>query len=343
MVIAALHCFQKSFALEVLSDVQMSEQTGQSLFSLQYIAPGEQENPNSDIGFYRLGMEAQVDLNLNARSIQLGCGGVKGTGCDIDLSNVSLTGLNPSNGSYAGTDAVLQNPFYEFAIKNPQSASQRELVGIRLGASSVLGLLSIGANPDINNLSDDTGINSISGDLGLTVSNSQLSNGCVMLIFCIPFTGTLAPYSTNLSVNRASTLDLTGLQATTTSVVGFPVGITLNNINILGQPLRAVHQLLLSADAAGTIPTRDFYLSLQSMPLTWQKLSTQNFNNAQAQTGWWLSLPNIQISNLDITQPVEVPAGDVIGGAIFSNPIYISPVDLGQKPAKNCWGTLTFC
>lgn len=310
-------------AMDSMTDKELSEETGQALFSIQTIAPDSNGNPNQNIGFYRLAMQVEMESNLNIKSLQLGCGGVKGAGCDIDLSNVSLTGVNPIDNNFASTDAKIKNPFFEFAIKHPNSAALREIVGLRLGAESVLGLLSLGSNPDSENILDDTGIGTITGDLNISVTDSKLSNGCVRLLVCLPFTGTLAPYNTSISVNRAKTIDLTGLQATTTSVVGFPIGLTLNNINVLNQPLSTVHRLLLAKDKDGNIPTSDFYLSLQSMPITWQKLSSQSFDNPQAQSGWWISLPNLQISNLDIKQQVEVAASDVIGGILFNQPIYI--------------------
>ncbi|ENW78340.1 hypothetical protein F909_04029 [Acinetobacter sp. ANC 3929] len=330
-------------AMDSMTDKELSEETGQALFSIQTIAPDSNGNPNQNIGFYRLAMQVEMESNLNIKSLQLGCGGVKGAGCDIDLSNVSLTGVNPIDNNFASTDAKIKNPFFEFAIKHPNSAALREIVGLRLGAESVLGLLSLGSNPDSENILDDTGIGTITGDLNISVTDSKLSNGCVRLLVCLPFTGTLAPYNTSISVNRAKTIDLTGLQATTTSVVGFPIGLTLNNINVLNQPLSTVHRLLLAKDKDGNIPTSDFYLSLQSMPITWQKLSSQSFDNPQAQSGWWISLPNLQISNLDIKQQVEVAASDVIGGILFNQPIYINPLDLGQKHAQNCYGSLKFC
>ncbi|MCX5468084.1 MULTISPECIES: hypothetical protein [Acinetobacter] len=330
-------------ALSAMSDEEMSKATGQTLFTLQYIAANDPINPNTNIGFYRLGMEAKLEINANINRLQLGCGGTKGIGCDIDLSEVRLTGSHAIDGNYSGTDAILGNPFLEFAINHPDSASRREIVGFRYGAESILGLLSIGSNPDPLKISDDRGINSISGDLNITVSDSKLSNGCVQLIVCLPFTGNLATYNTSLSVNRSNTIDLTGLQATTTSVVGFPVGLTLNNINVLDQPLSTVHNLLLSKDKNGTIPTSDFYLSLQSRDIIWQKLSTQKFDNPKAQAGWWISLPNLQISNLDIQQQIDVSAADVISGILFNQPIYINPIDLGHRPSQNCYGNLKFC
>ncbi|PTV44600.1 hypothetical protein DBL02_12570 [Acinetobacter oleivorans] len=330
-------------AMSELSDEEMSAETGQALFSLQQIAPNDASNPNINVGFYKLGMDAQVEINANINKLQLGCGGNKGIGCDIDLSEVRLTGTQAIDGNYSNTDAILDNPFIEFAIKNPNQASTREVVGVRLGAESVLGLLSIGSNPDPLNIYDDKGINTITGDLNISVTDSKLSNGCVQLIVCLPFTGTLSPYNTSISVNRANSIDLTGLQATTTSVVGFPIGLTLNNINVLNQPLSTVHNLLLSRDKEGKIPTKDFYLSLQTQAITWQKSSTQKFDHAQAQPGWWISLPNLQISNLDIKQQIDVSASDVINGVLFNQPIYINPIDLGHMPSNNCYGSLKFC
>ena len=78
-----------------LTDVQHSETTGQALMSLNYIDPAATKNPmkgivtngqSNKIGFYKLGMEAEIELNANIKNLQLGCGGVNGAGgCDIDI------------------------------------------------------------------------------------------------------------------------------------------------------------------------------------------------------------------------------------------------------------------
>ena len=75
-----------------LTDTELSAETGQALFNMSYIAPSTSGNPQNDIGFYKVSMEAQLDLNANIRKFQLGCGGFKGVGCDIDIDNVSFTG-----------------------------------------------------------------------------------------------------------------------------------------------------------------------------------------------------------------------------------------------------------
>lgn len=165
-----------------LSDEELAQEQGQALFNLSYLAPGDSGNPYgtaSNLSFYTLSMEAQVSLNANIKNLQLGCGGVNGAGdCDVDISNFSLgciagpTGecitLNPVGNQKPGAvrdcgtstctttaidtsqqkemkDFVLTNPFYQFAIRNPNSAATRQLVGIRIGAANALGPMSFGS------------------------------------------------------------------------------------------------------------------------------------------------------------------------------------------------------
>lgn len=160
-------CFASG--LVSLSDEELSQTEGQALFNLGYLAPGQAGNPTpavDNVGFYTLSIEAEVALNANIKKLQLGCGGINGAdGCDIDVDNFSFgcianatgvcitlppTGIQKigtnNDNSVAGQrqmrDFVLSNPFYQFAIKNPNSASTREIVGIRIGAADVKGPLS---------------------------------------------------------------------------------------------------------------------------------------------------------------------------------------------------------
>ena len=150
----------KSYALvpttmQPLTDAELAATEAQALMSLSYIAPADAANAerlrggDPNIGFYRLGMEATLELNANIKRLQLGCGGANGAdGCDIDLENVSLSGVKlDSNGALlpmtreerASSSAKLTNPFLEFAIKNPDQASLREVVGLRLCTEDALG------------------------------------------------------------------------------------------------------------------------------------------------------------------------------------------------------------
>ncbi|USA51895.1 hypothetical protein NDN13_10255 [Acinetobacter sp. C32I] len=159
--------YATSTTLHRLSDSEMSATTGQALLSMSYIAPTDArnlENQRSDgdpnLGFYRLGMEAELELNANIKKLQLGCGGRNGAGgCDIDIDHLSLSGISDTREGRAGSSAKLTNPFIEFAIKNPNQASTRNVVGLRLSAEKVLGLLTLGTE----NSSTANGINSLSG------------------------------------------------------------------------------------------------------------------------------------------------------------------------------------
>ena len=163
---------------QIMSDSELSDVSAQSLMSLSHIAPNDSSNlmskhsSGSNVGFYKLGLEAYIDINANIKKLQLGCGGMNGDGkCDIDIQNLSLSGLPTSNdqsgspvysNGRASTSAKLTNPFVEFAIKNPNSASTREVVGLRLSAEQITGLLSAGIE-NSSKPSQTDGIQNMSG------------------------------------------------------------------------------------------------------------------------------------------------------------------------------------
>lgn len=350
IALISLLCSTQAMAMTPLTDSELSESTGQSLLNLSYIAPGESGNSNkvdgsstNNVGFYKLSLQAQMNLNINAANIQLGCGGDKGSGCDISLSNVSLTGATAVNGEYAASDAVISNPFLELAIKNPNTAATREFVGIRFGAESLLGLLSIGTNTNTSSLTDDTGISNLSGALTVNVTNAQLTNvgvGCATYFgneICTigPTTATVASHSQSYTLNRASAISLTGMSAKA-------AGITLSNVNMNNIPLSNIHQILLAGDSAGTTASQDVYLSLQKTNLIWQTTSTGTFGTTAAQTGWWINLPDVQIPNIVTDQSVRLTLLQA-GAGLFGGAVNLNAVDLQQQPIDNCYGTLTFC
>lgn len=338
----------KSNAMQPLTDNEMQQSSGQALLSLSYISPTEGNNPNQNVGFYRMMMEANIELNANIKRLQLGCGGSKGSGCDIDIEDLSLTGVNPVNGQYANTDALINNPFIEFAIKSPESASTRELVGIRLGALNILGKLGLGSNTDLNTLADDVGgIKSLSGDVNITMTNTILGN--------IVIGGGLArteayinDYNKLVILNRSTTATLDKISAKTGplrifGLLNLASGLTLNNATLKDYPLSGFHEVLLSKDEAGTIPTSDLYLSLQKQVINWQKISTHSFTDTvPAQTGWWLSLPRLFLTDIETQERVDIPLSDAASG-LFGRELIINPMDSGQRGIKNCYGGLTFC
>lgn len=341
-------CVNHLYAMTPLTEAEMSNNHGQALFSLINIAANENGNPNKDLGFYRLGMEAEVELNANIKRLQLGCGGIKGVGCDIDIENISLTGVQPFNGSYAASDALITNPFIEFAIKSPQSASTREIVGFRLGALGILGKLGLGSNSDLTTLADDTaGINSLSGDLNLTLTNTVLNN-VVIGNGLISTKAYINDYNKQLILSRSTSATLDNVVAKTgplrvLGILDLPLGLTLSNATLKDYPLSGFHEILLAQDVAGTIPTSDASLSLQKQAIQWQKISSGSFENTVvAQPGWWLSLPKVLLTDIETQQRINVGLGEALGGLV-GRELIINPIDSGQKGIKNCYGNLTFC
>ncbi|MDN5488573.1 hypothetical protein ACG94V_06040 [Acinetobacter sp. ULE_I001] len=167
LLVTPIYCFAntlQSEGLTELTDKELSKVSGQALMSLSYIAPNDSVNKMQGlgVGFYKLGLEADLELNANIKKLQLGCGGANGAGgCDIDIDNLSLSGLADTREGRVGSSAKLTNPFIEFAIKNPDTASTREVVGLRLSAEKALGLLTAGTE----NSNSPNGINSLSGAL----------------------------------------------------------------------------------------------------------------------------------------------------------------------------------
>ena len=190
--IAALSLYSVNVvAMTALDDEQLSEKSGQALLNLSTIMPGEQGNVNGNTGFYKVGLQAQLDLNANIRKLQLGCGGINGVdGCDVDIDYLRFAGLGsldangkPINDAGPATDFNLINPYVEFAFSDPDSLVNRKLVGLRLGSEQARGVLSIGTRPvdaqgnavasnvtidgvPQEDVSKHTGINSLSGSIG---------------------------------------------------------------------------------------------------------------------------------------------------------------------------------
>lgn len=165
---------QAAVAMVELKDEQLANVTGQALLQMN-------KEFTNGYTFYKAGLDAELRLNMNIDKLQLGCGGINGTdGCDLDIDNFSLGCIanssgqcitqNPAagtiqkpgllrdcgNGTCTGTnidksiqdqlkDFIINRPFFQFAIKNDNSATLREVVGIRMGGEQVSGPLSFGS------------------------------------------------------------------------------------------------------------------------------------------------------------------------------------------------------
>ena len=366
-----------TFAMTPLTDDELQAEVGQALFNLSYVAPNQSGNPNTNIGFYRVGLQADLELNANIAKLKLGCGGANGADpniCDVDIDRLRFSGFanatNIYNDAAPVTDFLLKNPYIEFAIRNPNSASTREIVGLRLGALQAAGMMSFGERPynadgtvaESTTLggTGHTGINRLSADMDIYVSNGTIPTtlGNVTINENTPAGTNQTGGVTNVFLDqyfaRASSMQIAPLKGKLsflTATVQF------------NEDFRFIHNI--SVGTAAT-PANDFYISLSKLGdnlvrdvdgddgtaansdydtdnkplnantwLKWQKLSAPTTWSA-AGRGWWFSLPQVRVENFT-TATKTLGLGDL---DLF---IKESNLDLKQLPVDNCYGSLTFC
>lgn len=220
-----------------LDDRSLSEETGQAAFYTAYNAPsgGGSGTTPSDFGFFTLGLNGTIELNANINHLQLGCGGVKGPGCDIDINNLGLSG-NPDGGSGPGhyavgtsrasTDAVFTNPFIQLAIKNPTSLSTRELVGFNLGAAQVNGLITAGTDNPVSRNGAATspkgvGINTLSGYLQLAPATGTAFTAAQIISYDGANTPSTQAFGSTVPTNQPTTGTNTPISGNIENVSGF--------------------------------------------------------------------------------------------------------------------------
>lgn len=229
--------------LQAMDDNELSETSGQALFNMSFLAPNEAKNKsgvlitdanNAGLGFYTLGLEGKLELNANIRKMQLGCGGINGAGgCDIDIDYFSLSGCGasactsssaPTNTDRASSDALLTNPFLQFAIKDPDKPALRQIVGFRVGAQNATGMLTFGQD----NTTTPNGINTLSGYLSLTQAQGvgsilpiYAAYGCAQANHPAPNCGTfIDPVTLKLNGTGVDCTTVTCTIATNTGMVG---------------------------------------------------------------------------------------------------------------------------
>lgn len=178
--ILTVHAYAAS-SLKSLGDEEMRSSTGQALLYMGTTDGSSLGGDYNNFKYYKMGFQADIEANLNIKTLQLGCGGVNGAGaCDIDIENLSLTGVpthvkndGTPQWNYSGAQGVneraassaeLRNPFVEFAIKNPDSSALREVVGVRLSAEGIKGYMTAGTyNDQPGDERNQGGINTFSG------------------------------------------------------------------------------------------------------------------------------------------------------------------------------------
>lgn len=372
-------CFSSAYAASTLvpmSDAELSATRGQALMGMSYIAPTDSasnSSSNGNMGFYRLALDAQLELNANIKKLQLGCGGVNGAGaCDIDIDYLSLSGgtVDSTSTERASSSAIITNPFLEFAVKNPDSASTREIQGFRLSAKSLSGLLTFG----LENGDAPSGINSLSGYMvtkptGGTVTtnpyygitqdetNTAITGRATVLgnLYTVPFTstgynlnlgagsGTLSMGQQIITGKRINTANLnatakvgglavTGTLDATASVLGLPIPISGNVTGTVNNlDVNVAIKQSLGYFHAAQLNGSAGYLSVQGVNILWPEAAST------AQTGWWLELTNpIDIGQITPVGSVDIALSTIVD-ALGQVSAYLdkNPVDCGLL-ASSC-------
>ncbi|TCM65830.1 hypothetical protein EC844_11476 [Acinetobacter calcoaceticus] len=331
-----------SSRLSAMSDEQLAQTTGQALLNLTYTAPRDAVNletrrsgGDKNMGFYKVGLEADLELNTNVRKLQLGCGGVNGPGCDIDIDYLSLSGVASSSNGRAGSSAVLNNPFLEFAVKNPQSAATREVAGLRFSAEAIQGLLTFGLDNGVTK----NGINTLSGymevaatggqvrvnpiyDLSYKDTDTMVTGNAQGWFVQIPFSSD--DYKMNIVPTRPGALKLPQQVISGHRINRAPLKAwaVVSNIDLGGTIKASTLGLVLDKKLAGQINnlvvdvTIDenlgffhkanlngsaAYLSSQSQSIQWPGAKSV------ANRGWWLELSNpIDIGDVTPEKAVDI-------------------------------------
>lgn len=308
-----LSAFNQSGLVE-LEEEDLRNVSGQGLFVADMVEGDELANPNAystPFNFYRVGMDGEMQLNLNMSKLQLGCGGVNDllsghAGCDIDIDYVSMMGRDGYKPGDPQSPVILDRPYMEFAIKNDDMRTMREVVGIKIGAASVDGFMATGRryyqgvvneeNTGFGNTCNPgaftgsgvvgchSGINTVSGFLGTDLSLTMRVKASVIGLVNLDAwgctgrtTSTSDLCGTNqsdsvfvdLAGTRMQSLGLRAAELTLTGggAVALLEGLGLNDVYAqLNADARTVHGLAFEN-------TSDFFLSFQREPVAYPRYS----------------------------------------------------------------------
>lgn len=372
LVLAALLA-RPATALQEMSDGALASESGQgALFFSDKIAPTGTAGSATDFTFYRLGLNTDLEFNLNIDKLQLGCGGsnenLVANACDIDLDYVRFMGRSgTAPGAAVTSNFVTRRPYVEFAVKNDGNRSQREIIGFKIGFESADGMLGIGrtyANGQVNvehggtcdtaagdgagALACNSGIRSISGNLNLEISANILAGTALGdQKICFGNTATAdhancdgnATNNSNTDIKDPFYQSVSGTRMTDIIIADIPAYVWEGSLNgttaaaDLKESLRFIHQILLDSSQS-----KDFFISFQREQVAYPKYDKSGYA-ATTNTGWWLNIPYAAIMNAS----ASVDLGLLDAVAALGEGANLTNVELGQIPPSNCYNSSKFC
>lgn len=356
-----------ALSMTSLNDKELGNVTGQALFVSDYTnGVGTNDgNAFNEFGFYRMGLDVELAMNANIDKLALGCGGVNGNlagapNCDIDFDFVRFMGRSGNQaGDPVTSDFTLTRPYVELAIKNDSSPTLRQVAGIKIGSQKADGFVSIGrrygvgqtnvenggvcdgSNEGAGALACHSGINSLSGSLGLEMSATVpvtvigLLNGTACFGNTQDSSDTCGPSDAYFNSISGTRMTAAGLQDVDLKLNGLCVLFILcinDGAADISESLRFIHGFALKDSS-------DFGLSFQRERISYPTFS-QNGYSETANTGWWMNVPEVKV--LDIQgAPQNLGLDEAISA--LGEGVNLINVELNQTPAVNCYGNNRFC
>lgn len=326
-----------------MDEAELAGVTGQALLAADRIAGLAGSNHT----FYRMLLDAKLEMNMNIDHMQLGCGGYNESttpnACDVDIENLRLMGLGggqpgaPGAGDPVTSMFKMVRPYLELVVKNDQDPTLREIVGIKIGSALTEGFMGMGRYdttlPGCNPSAVDgagaffchRGVNRLSGNLNIRMEGGAY--GCFALFGCsadpnpanqdlvatfdqvIPFYGT--------RINRV----MAQIDATSEDT-----GLTVaSNVN---QHLRMAHGMAINPGAA-QYSQDDFFMSFQRETVRWPTYNKFNgpdlIYSRAANPGWWMNIPLAELTGLK-AYGVEASAANLFVA------VDLVDAEIGQRP-----------
>ena len=299
-----------------LEDNDLRAVAGQGLILNDKISGSDLDGSNAysePFDFYRMGLNGELEMNMNISKLQLGCGGINDhlsgfAGCDIDIDYAALMGRDGTEPGAPGSPFKLTRPYIEIAVKNDDTATLREVAGIKIGGESADGAMVAGRrytqNEAINQEntafanSCDTGastgagvagchsgINTVSGFLGTELSITMRVQARLLGIFGLDAWGCTGRTQTNVDVcgtgrgdalfvdvagTRMQTL---GLRSAQLDLGDVTIGGFIDITPLLNSAYAQLNTDLRLAHKLTFEKTGDFFLSFQREPIAYPRYS----------------------------------------------------------------------
>jgi hypothetical protein len=340
--------------LTALNDDELSDVSGRE--SLIAIDKYDYEGNN----FYQIKVNSVVETSVNIDHLLLNDGGGS---AQIDIEDLSISGgINNQVSS-----AILTNPFVEFAFAGSidgTDARDREIVGIRLGADEMQGVMSFGqqntsilgsnGGPDAN---FDTGINMFSGYMrtntlsGVANTNAFSDDGFQLdarLIVAGIFNGTLNMPDATVSFPAQQALFTTPAIVVNGSYISdvdiITDLITLNDVTYSATGQGVANVCLLSIPFVGcvapitirpNVTATGEIDNIKARGFITQDLKT--IHKASVDDGFYLSAQNRAVNwrgseGDDVAQPGWWMA---FNGEVYVEPLTLDSVDLPRTTVES--------